>query len=419
MGTPVAYLRKSRVTLASPGELSHEAQLVAVRELAARHGDPEPLILSDWSRSGRKSGRSRPQYSEMLRMIEAGEVSAVYSYSLSRLSRSVRDFASLVEVAQAHDVPVRLAKDTLNLGTASGRLNVNVLASVAAFEAEVAQERARDTITARRVRGDHVGSAPYGYVQADGKLEPDPERPIEPVIEAYRAAHTYSGAARLLNTSGATAPRGAKWSAPAVRRVVNRVLPETRSTDGKPGRRVRQDYMLSRLLRCPCGGVMTGRLDVTKSKYGTFGPYVRYQCFRARYEAEHPRPYMVTETILLPWLMDEAARLDPPGEDEAPAVVDVAERRAGIEETFRRVSRAYAAGGLTDSEYDDARRQRDDDLAGLDGLPVYAEIEPVDWSWQPETLNRVLRALWEYVQLGPDLRPVRAEWRIPEWRADD
>src|SRR5688500_16513952 len=102
MSTPVAYLRKSRVTLASPGEMSHEAQLAAVRDLAAQHGDPEPLVLSDWSRSGRGTA-ARPQYREMLRMIEDGEVSAVYSYSLSRLSRSMRDFATFADLARTHN----------------------------------------------------------------------------------------------------------------------------------------------------------------------------------------------------------------------------------------------------------------------------------------------------------------------------
>jgi hypothetical protein len=321
-----------------------------------------------------------------------------------------------VEVAQAHDVPVRLAKDTMNLGTASGRLNVNVLASVAAFEAEVSQERARDTITARRVRGDHVGSAPYGYVLTGGKLEPDPDRPIQPVVDAYREARGYSAAAKLLNAHGVTAPRGEKWSAPAVRRVINRVMPETRSADGKPGRRVRQDFALSRILRCACGGVMTGRQSTRTTKYGTFGPYVAYQCFRGRYQPDHPRPYMVSESALLPWLMDEAARLDPPEAEDVPETVDATARRAEIEETFRRVSKAFAAGGLDDAEYDAARQQRDDDLAALDGIPAYAAIEPIDWTWPTEKLNRVLRALWRYVELGPDLRPVRAEWAVREWR---
>lgn len=416
MSTPVAYLRKSRVTVTSPGEMSHEAQLAAVRELAARHGDPEPRILSDWSRSGRKGARSRPGYAEMLRMIESGEASAVYSYSLSRLSRSVRDFAALVEVAQAHDVPVRLAKDAMNLGTASGRLNVNVLASVAAFEAEVSQERARDTITARRVRGDHVGSAPYGSVLVGGKLVEDPERPVGPVVDAYRAARTYSGTARLLNERGATAPRGEKWSAPAVRRVINRAMPETRSIDGRPGRRVRQDYLLSRLLICPCGGVMTGRLDVTKSKYGTFGPYVRYQCFRGRYDPAHQRPYMVTESTILPWIKAEAARLRVPDAVQ----MDVADstRREELEGRRSRAVEAYVDGlpGWDKVQRDRVLQEIAEELDRLEAVSGIVAVPRLDWSWSPVKINRVLRALWRHIQLGPDLHPTRAGWTVPEWR---
>ena len=45
-----------------------------------------------------------------------------------------------------------------------------------------------------------------------------------------------------------------------------------------------------------------------------------------------------------------------------------------------------------------------------------AMIPAIDWTWPSERLNVVLRALWERVELGPDMRPLRAEWLVPEWR---
>jgi len=414
MSIPVAYLRKSRVTLASPGELSHESQLAAVRGLAEQHGDPEPLILSDWSRSGRHGTRRRPGYAELVRMIEAGEASAVYSYSLSRLSRSLRDFAELVDIAQRHNVPVRLAKDTMNLTTASGRLNVNVLASVAAFEAEIAQERAQDTIAARRARGDAVGSAPYGSILRAGSLEPDPERPMEPVLAAYRETRSYAGAARILNATGAPAPRAAKWSGQGVRRVINRALPETQS-DGTPGRKARHDFLLAGLLTCPCGTTLTGRVSQQRRSYGAKEYlYVAYICWRGRYDDAHPRPYMVNQTALLPWIKAEAARL------RVPEAVEIARDDAkadALEGRRARTIEAFIDGLIDKGERDRRLAVIGDEIATIEAVTTIEDVPAIDWTRPPETINQVLRALWRQVQMGPDLRPVSAEWRVPEWRS--
>src|SRR5438874_90852 len=88
---PVGYLRKSR-------------------ELAARNGDAELQLLSDWNRSGRKTA-SRPDYLRLRKMVEAGEVSVLYAYSLSRLARSLTEYSHLVEVCRQQQVTIRLAKE--------------------------------------------------------------------------------------------------------------------------------------------------------------------------------------------------------------------------------------------------------------------------------------------------------------------
>ncbi|MDQ3407051.1 MAG: recombinase family protein, partial [Chloroflexota bacterium] len=107
---PVAYLRKSRVTTEST--LSWQVQEEKVRELAAQHGDADDLLLlSDWNRSGRKGVNGRPGYHQLVTMIEQGQVSALYSYSLSRLSRSLSDFSRLVELCVERQVPIRLSAD--------------------------------------------------------------------------------------------------------------------------------------------------------------------------------------------------------------------------------------------------------------------------------------------------------------------
>ena len=141
---PYAYLRKSSVH--DPArELSYDVQEREVRALADRHGDNHGalILLSDWDKSGRLGADKRPGYRALLQAIESGACSALYSYSLSRLGRSVPELSRLIADCNAREIPVRIAVDAVDTSTASGRLLTHVLASVAAFEADVASERIR------------------------------------------------------------------------------------------------------------------------------------------------------------------------------------------------------------------------------------------------------------------------------------
>ena len=126
-------------------------------------------------------------------------------------------------------------------------------------------------------------------------------------------------------------------------------------------------------------------------------------------------------TVLRDWANEhfhevEAARLRVP---EGIVGADDAERRAELQARRERVAdaliaglidkpRAIAEGGAINAELD-----------RLDGAKLITTIpQAVDWtSWTPSALNEVLRSMWKYVELGPDLRPVRAEWLVPEWRS--
>src|SRR5205809_554496 len=131
MREPVAYLRKSKVT--SDRHVSWETQEAAVRALAARHGDEGTLtILSDWSKSGRLGADRRPGYARLVEQIEGDRVSVVYSYSLSRLSRSLPEFRKLVDLCVAHGTTIRMEADELpDITKASGTLVVSILGAVA------------------------------------------------------------------------------------------------------------------------------------------------------------------------------------------------------------------------------------------------------------------------------------------------
>ena len=94
----------------------------------------------------------------------AGKVDVIVVYKVDRLTRSLADFAKLVELFDAHNVSFVSVTQQFNTTTSMGRLTLNVLLSFAQFEREVTSERIRDKIAASKRKGLWVGGmAPLGY----------------------------------------------------------------------------------------------------------------------------------------------------------------------------------------------------------------------------------------------------------------
>ena len=113
----------------------------------------------------------RPALRHLLADIEAGLVDVVVVYKIDRLSRSLMDFAKLVEVLDRNDVTFVSVTQSFNTTTSMGRLTLNILLSFAQFEREVIGERIRDKFAASRKRGMWMGGVvPMGYEVRDRKL---------------------------------------------------------------------------------------------------------------------------------------------------------------------------------------------------------------------------------------------------------
>jgi DNA invertase Pin-like site-specific DNA recombinase len=105
------------------------------------------------------------------RYIERGLVDVVVVYKIDRLSRSLMDFAKLVEVFDAHEVTFVSVTQSFNTTTSMGRLTLNILLSFAQFEREVIGERIRDKVAASKARGMWMGGkVPLGYDVRERKL---------------------------------------------------------------------------------------------------------------------------------------------------------------------------------------------------------------------------------------------------------
>src|SRR6202008_643463 len=107
----------------------------------------------------------RPALRRLLADIQAKRIDIVVVYKVDRLTRSLSDFARMVEVFDAHGVSFVAVTQQFNTTTSMGRLTLNVLLSFAQFEREVTGERIRDKIAASKRKGMWMGGlVPLGYV---------------------------------------------------------------------------------------------------------------------------------------------------------------------------------------------------------------------------------------------------------------
>src|SRR5215210_2112133 len=133
-----------------------------------------PARYDDGGLSGASLDRSALQ--ALLADIGAGRIDIVVVYKVDRLTRSLADFAKLVELFDAHAVSFVSITQSFNTTSSMGRLTLNVLLSFAQFEREVIGERVRDKIAASKRKGLWLGgNAPLGYANVGKKLVVVPE----------------------------------------------------------------------------------------------------------------------------------------------------------------------------------------------------------------------------------------------------
>jgi len=130
------------------------------------------LIKTHYDDGGLSGGTlERPALQSLLVDIQARKIDIVVVYKVDRLTRSLADFAKLVELFEGHGVSFVSVTQQFNTTTSMGRLTLNVLLSFAQFEREIAGERIRDKFAASRRKGMWMGGTiPLGYDVYDRKL---------------------------------------------------------------------------------------------------------------------------------------------------------------------------------------------------------------------------------------------------------
>ena len=143
-------------------DAQREACEAYVQSQSGEGWNPLPTRYDDGGFSG--GSMDRPALQRLLEDIQLGRVDIVVVYKIDRLTRSLADFARIVEVFEAHQVSFVSVTQAFNTTSSMGRLTLNVLLSFAQFEREVTGERIRDKIAASKKKGMWMGGiVPLGY----------------------------------------------------------------------------------------------------------------------------------------------------------------------------------------------------------------------------------------------------------------
>jgi site-specific DNA recombinase len=140
--------------------------------IASQRSEGWAAIREPYDDGGVSGGTlDRPALQRLLADVEAGLIDVIVVYKIDRLSRSLMDFARLVEIFDRNQVTFVSVTQSFNTTTSMGRLTLNILLSFAQFEREVIGERIRDKFAASRKRGMWMGGyVPLGYDVRDRKL---------------------------------------------------------------------------------------------------------------------------------------------------------------------------------------------------------------------------------------------------------
>src|SRR3954469_23909839 len=150
-------------------DAQYDASQAYIRSQAHAGWTPLRAKYDDGGFSG--GSTDRPALQRLLDDVRAGKVDIIVVYKVDRLTRSLADFAKLVELFDAHNVSFVSVTQQFNTTTSMGRLTLNVLLSFAQFEREVTSERIRDKIGASKRKGLWVGGmVPLGYDSKNRKV---------------------------------------------------------------------------------------------------------------------------------------------------------------------------------------------------------------------------------------------------------
>jgi DNA invertase Pin-like site-specific DNA recombinase len=222
----IGYTRVSTDEQAMHG-VSLAAQREKLHAYAALYGLEIVEVIEDAGQSAKSL--KRPGLQRALDLLKAGNADGLLIAKLDRLSRSVKDWNSLIDrwFGERGGRQLFSVADSIDTRSAAGRLVLNVLMSVGQWEREAIGERTRDALRHKKSKGQRVsGRIPFGFhLAGDGvALVEDPmEQGILREIDELRAGgHSLRKIAAALNLEGVPTKEGKPWRHTTIRGILSR-----------------------------------------------------------------------------------------------------------------------------------------------------------------------------------------------------
>ena len=374
--------------------------------IASQRSEGWVLVRDQYDDGGVSGGTlERPGLKRLMQDVEDGLVDVIVVYKIDRLSRSLADFAKLVEVFDRNGVTFVSVTQSFNTTTSMGRLTLNILLSFAQFEREVTAERIRDKVAASRKKGMWMGGVPpYGYRVENRKLLVDDETAshVRWIFSRFIEIGSCTVLAREVAKRGIRTPRGNQIDKKYLYRLLNNrayIGEAVHKGDSYPGEhaaiieRETWDRVHAILQESPRKRAARTRAQTPALLKGLlFGPD------GAAFSPTHTRKggrlyrYYVSQTVLKHGAGSCPIGRVPAGEIEA-AVIDQ------LRAVFRQPE--IVAGTWK------AARAQDGEIAEADARAVLQQLDPLWDELFPAEQARIMALLVERVDIGIDSLQVR------------
>lgn len=401
------YTRKSSEEGLEQEFNSLDAQREACEAYIASQRSEGWVLVRDHYDDGGISGGTldRPALQRLLADIEGGLIDVVVVYKIDRLSRSLMDFARLVDVFDRNGVTFVSVTQSFNTTTSMGRLTLNILLSFAQFEREVTAERIRDKVRASRMKGMWMGGVPpYGYRVEDRKLVVDEERApqVRWMFARFLEIGSATELAREVAKRGLRTPKGNRIDKKYLYRVLNNrayIGEAVHKGDSYPGE---HDAIIDREIWDRVHAILKEsprkRAARTRAETPALLKGLLYGPDDAAFSPTHTRKggklyrYYVSQTVLKHGAGSCPVGRVPAGEIEA-AVIDQ------LRAVFRQPE--IVAGTWK------AARTHNGDIAEADAREALQRLDPLWDELFPAEQARIVALLVERVEIGTDGLNVR------------
>jgi site-specific DNA recombinase len=201
-----------------------EAQVEKIHAMAVVQGGELVDIIIDAGESAKTL--NRPGMARLEAVVDSGQVNTVIISKLDRLTRSVKDLAELLERFQRRGVALVSVAESLDTGSAAGRLVLNIMTAVSQWEREAIGERTQTALLHKKAHRKVYNHVPYGFIRDGDSLMPlAEEQAIVARIHALRAdGWPLRRIAEVLNGGGVPTKQGGQWFPQTVSDILKNTL---------------------------------------------------------------------------------------------------------------------------------------------------------------------------------------------------